>query len=98
MGYSGCPRDEERSYALGFDRDDIVLIFEDAFDHEELRGRKKEAVLLKQIGMNDGVRHSGFVLNTQKNKPFRSEPAGGGQARSEACRSIEAARYALCWR
>ena len=56
--------DEQRQHALGFDRDDVVLILKDAFDGEEFLAGQQQAILMKQIGRDDRVGDSGFIFQT----------------------------------
>src|ERR1700756_4263423 len=64
VGSSFCFRDEERLHAFGADGDHVVLILQDAFDGEEALAGQEQAVFVKQIGANDGVRYSRFIFQT----------------------------------
>ena len=62
--------DEEREYAFGFDGDHVVLILQNALDHEEAFGDQQEAVLVQQIGMDDCISNPGFVFEAEEEEAF----------------------------
>ena len=63
-------RDEQRQHAFGFDGDDVVLILQDAFDGEKFLAGQQQAILMKQVGCDDGVGHAGFIFQADKHKSF----------------------------
>ena len=62
--------DGERQHAVSFYGDDIILILQSSFHHEELRGTEQQPVFLKQIGIDDGIGYSSLILDAEKNKTF----------------------------
>ena len=62
--------DGERQHAVSFYGDDIILILQSSFYHEELCGAEQQPVFLKQIGVDNGIGYSGFVLDAEKNETF----------------------------
>jgi len=57
-------RDEKGLYSFGADGDYVVLVLQDAFYCQESLAGEKQAVFVKEIGADDGVRHSGFIFQT----------------------------------
>src|SRR5271166_3418340 len=70
MGNGFGFRDEQVLHAFGADRDDVVLMLQDAFNGEEALARQEQTVLMKQVGRDDGVGHAGFIFQADKNKTF----------------------------
>src|SRR5689334_15673161 len=60
----------QRRDAPSFDGNYPVLVLQSSFNEQELLGRKHETVLLKQIGIDDGIGDPGFIFQTEKNKTF----------------------------
>src|SRR5579885_913777 len=55
-----------------FDRRHIVNVLQFSFYQQKGRSHQFEAVALKQIRSNDGVRNSSFIFKTQKDKSLGS--------------------------
>ena len=63
-------RDRKWKYSFSFYRDHVVLILQNAFDHEERFGGEQDAVLVQKFRMHDRIGNSGFILETQEKKTF----------------------------
>jgi len=63
-------RDGERENAFRFDRDHVVLILQDAFDHKEASGTEENTISLEQIRVDDGIGDAGFVLEAKEYETF----------------------------
>lgn len=57
-------RDEKGLHSFCADGDYVVLILQDAFHCQESLAGKKQAVFVKEIGADNGVRYSGFIFQT----------------------------------
>jgi len=62
--------DEEGKDAFGFDGDDIILILQNAFDHEKAFGDQQKAIFVEQVGMDDRIGDSGFIFEAEEEKAF----------------------------
>src|SRR4051812_13618804 len=61
----GSSGELQRSDALGADRDDVVLMLEDAFDEHEAHRYQLNAIFFEEVGRDDGVGDAGFIFQTQ---------------------------------
>src|SRR5215469_6210949 len=71
--------------AFGADRDYDVLVLQDAFDGEKTLAGQEQAVLVEEIGADDGVGDSGFIFEADENESFGGAGAlAGDDAASDA--------------
>src|SRR5436305_1477207 len=68
MGTGFGLRHGERENALSFYGDHVVLILQDAFDHQETSGTQENTITLQQIRVDDGVRDAGFIFEAEEYK------------------------------
>jgi len=80
-----CFCDEQRLYAFGADRNNVVLILQNSFDGEESLTGQQQAILMKQIRTDNGVCDSGFIFQAQKYKSLGGAGTlAGNNAASDA--------------
>ena len=91
VGGSGGAGNCERTNAVGFDGDDVVLILEDAVDEKKALVDHGDAILREKLRGDDGVGDAGFVLDAEEYESFGGAGAlagddGTGDAESGAVR------------
>ena len=64
------PGDRQGHYPARFHRDNVVLILQNPFHHQELLRSQQETVFLEQVGHDNGIGDSSLVLQAEKDKTF----------------------------
>lgn len=61
-----------RQHTLGSHRNHIVLILQDAFNRQKAFAGQQQTIAVKKSGRDDGIGHTGFIFQTDKDKSLGS--------------------------
>src|SRR6185437_8851648 len=60
--------DLQRLHPVGLNRDHVVEILQGSFNQQELLANQQQAIVLEQIGSDDGIGNASFVFQAEEDK------------------------------